>query len=79
MSPLKMHPGAYEKSKTIVCEKSIKLLEDAYEKKPLPSPKCKTSVVDENVNLRRNSASQARLHWCSLTAGYQQVTEMQML
>ena len=51
MSPLKMHPGAYDKSKTIVCEKSIKLLEDAYEKKPLPAPKCKTSVVDENVKL----------------------------
>ncbi len=51
MSPLKMHPGAYDKSKTIVCEKSIKLLEDAYDKKPLLAPKCKASAVDENIKL----------------------------
>ena len=32
MFPLKIHPGAYDKAKTIVCEKSLKLLEDAYQK-----------------------------------------------
>jgi len=51
MFPLKIHPGAYEKAKTIVCERSLKLLEDAYDKKPIPAPKCKTSVVDENIKL----------------------------
>jgi thiol:disulfide interchange protein DsbC len=51
MFPLKIHPGAYEKAKTIVCEKSLKLLEDAYEKKTIPAPKCKTSVLDENMKL----------------------------
>jgi thiol:disulfide interchange protein DsbC len=51
MFPLKIHPTAYEKAKTIVCEKSLKLLEDAYEKKPVSAPKCKTSVVDENIKL----------------------------
>jgi thiol:disulfide interchange protein DsbC len=51
MFPLKSHPEAYEKSKSIVCEKSITLLEDAYEKKLLPKPKCETTAVDENIKL----------------------------
>jgi thiol:disulfide interchange protein DsbC len=51
MFPLKIHPGAYDKAKTIVCEKSLKLLEDAYNKKSLPAPKCKTSVVDETIKI----------------------------
>ena len=51
MNPLKMHQGAYDKAKTIVCEKKISLLEDAFEKKPLPAPKCKTSAVDESMKL----------------------------
>ena len=51
MFPLKSHPAAYEKAKAIVCEKSLALLEDAHEKKPLPKPTCETSVVDENIKL----------------------------
>jgi len=51
MFPLKNHPDAYEKSKSIVCEKSLALLEDAFEKKPIPKPKCETSVVDKNIKL----------------------------
>jgi thiol:disulfide interchange protein DsbC len=51
MFPLKMHPGAYEKAKAIVCEKSLTLLDDAFEKKQLPKPKCETTVIDENVKL----------------------------
>jgi len=54
MAPLKMHPGAYEKAKTIVCEKNIRFLEDAFEKKSLPPAKCKTSAVDENMKLSAN-------------------------
>jgi protein-disulfide isomerase len=49
--PLKNHPEAYEKSKSILCEKSLALLEDAFEKKPIPKPKCETSAVDENMRL----------------------------
>jgi thiol:disulfide interchange protein DsbC len=49
--PLKNEPEAYEKSKTILCEKSLALLEDAFEKKPIPKPKCETSAVDENIKL----------------------------
>jgi thiol:disulfide interchange protein DsbC len=51
MFPLKIHPGAYEKAKAIVCEKSLTLLDDAFEKKELPKPKCETSVIDENIKL----------------------------
>jgi thiol:disulfide interchange protein DsbC len=51
MFPLKSHPEAYEKSKSIVCEKSLAFLEEAFEKKPIPKPKCETSVVDENIKL----------------------------
>ncbi len=49
--PLKNHPEALQKSKSIVCEKSLALLEDAFEKKPIPKPKCETSAVDENMKL----------------------------
>lgn len=51
MFPLAMHKGAYEKAKAIVCEKSLKLLEEAYERKQLPAPKCETTVIDENIKL----------------------------
>lgn len=51
MLPLKSHPQAYEKSKSIVCEKSLALLDDAYEKKSLPRPKCETLAIDENIRL----------------------------
>lgn len=46
-----MHPKAYDKAKAIVCEKSLALLEDSFAKKELPAPKCKTSIVDDNVKL----------------------------
>ena len=49
--PLRSHSEAYEKSKTIVCEKSLALLEAAHEKKPLPKPSCETTVIDENIKL----------------------------
>lgn len=49
--PLPMHKEAYVKAKAIVCEKSVKLLEDAYDRKELPKPKCETTVIDENIKL----------------------------
>ena len=49
--PLPMHKNAYNKAKAIVCEKSLSLLEDAFENKPLPAPKCETSALDENIKL----------------------------
>ncbi len=53
MSPLPMHKDAYEKAKAIVCEKSLGMLEDAFAKKTLPKPKCKTSAVDDNIALMK--------------------------
>jgi thiol:disulfide interchange protein DsbC len=51
--PIKNQPGAYEKSKSILCEKSLPLLEDAFEKRPIPKPQCETSAVDENIGLAK--------------------------
>jgi len=51
MFPLPIHKGSYEKAKAIVCEKSLALLDDAFEKKDLPAAKCDTAVVDENIKL----------------------------
>lgn len=51
MYPLPMHKDAYEKSKAIVCENSLSLLEAAFEKKELPKPKCESTVVDDNIKL----------------------------
>jgi thiol:disulfide interchange protein DsbC len=49
--PLPMHKDAYGKAKTVVCEKSLALLEDAFAKKPLPPAKCETSAIDDNLKL----------------------------
>ncbi|MBI4822622.1 MAG: thioredoxin fold domain-containing protein [Nitrospirae bacterium] len=51
--PLPMHPTAYEKAKSIVCEKSLKALENAFEGKPLPKATCKSEEVDNNINLAK--------------------------
>ncbi len=49
--PLKMHPDAYWKSRSIECNKSLKLLEDNFEKKPIPKPGCETKEIDKNIKL----------------------------
>ena len=50
--PLKqLHPEAYEKSKAIVCEKSLTLLEDAFAKKAIPKASCETTAVDDTILL----------------------------
>ena len=49
--PLPMHKEAYDKAKTILCEKSLDLLDAAFEGKPLPKPSCDTKAVDENLKL----------------------------
>lgn len=49
--PLRMHPDAYWKSKSIICNKSLELLEDNFDKKPIPQPNCKTDEVDKNIKL----------------------------
>lgn len=46
-----VHPESYEKSKTILCKNSLKLLDDAIEGKKLPKADCDTKAVDENLKL----------------------------
>jgi len=49
--PLPMHTQAYEKAKSIVCAKTVKALEDAFEGKSLPKATCKSTEVDDNIKL----------------------------
>lgn len=49
--PLKMHKDAYWKSKSIVCNKSLKMLEDNFDKKPIPNTSCDTTEIDDNIKL----------------------------
>lgn len=51
MFPLPMHKGAYEKAKSIECRKSLKLLEENFEKKQIPPPDCDTGAVDDNIRI----------------------------
>jgi thiol:disulfide interchange protein DsbC len=49
--PLKVHPDAYWKSKSIACSKSVKLLEENFEKKRIPRNDCTTMEIDNNMKL----------------------------
>ena len=46
-----MHKNAYEKTKAIMCEKSMTMLEDAFDGKPIPKATCDTKIIDENIKL----------------------------
>lgn len=49
--PLKIHKDAYWKSKSIVCKNSLKMLEDAFEKKTIERIDCSTDEIDNNIRL----------------------------
>ncbi len=49
MYPLKMHPNAYGKAKSIVCARSLEFLELSFAGKPLPPPTCTTKAVDQTL------------------------------
>ena len=49
--PLKMHPNAYPKSKSIVCSKSLQMLEDSFAGKPVPILPCEAPEVDETIRI----------------------------
>ncbi len=53
--PLKGHVDSYWKSKSMVCSKSLKLLEDNYEKKPIPKKDCATSEIDKNLEFGKKN------------------------
>lgn len=50
---LPMHPDARWKSQSILCSKSLRLLEDNFEQKPVPKPDCDTKDVDENIDFAK--------------------------
>jgi thiol:disulfide interchange protein DsbC len=49
--PLAMHKDAYWKSKSIYCNKSLKMLEEAFAKKEIPKTECDTDQIDANLKL----------------------------
>jgi len=49
--PLKMHPNAYSIAKSIVCNRSLPMLEDSYAGRTVPPPLCETKVVDDTLAL----------------------------
>jgi thiol:disulfide interchange protein DsbC len=49
--PLKMHPNAYTIAKSIVCNKSLAMLEESFAGKVVPPPLCETKAVDETIAL----------------------------
>lgn len=48
--PLKMHTDAYRKAQAIQCEKSLQLLEAAFEKKNIPDPTCEMSIMANPID-----------------------------
>jgi len=52
--PLEFHKDAYWKSKSIVCNKSIQLLQDCFDKKEIAKTDCKTEEVDNTIKLAKS-------------------------
>ncbi len=50
-----MHPDAYWKSKSIVCNRSLKLLEDNFEKKTIPKTDCNTNEIDDTLQFAQDT------------------------
>jgi thiol:disulfide interchange protein DsbC len=48
---LPMHPDAEWKSQSILCKKSLEMLEDNFAQKPVPKPDCETKDVSDNMAL----------------------------
>jgi thiol:disulfide interchange protein DsbC len=48
---VKLHPDSYWKSKTIVCNKSMQMLEDNFAKRPIIRNECSTKEVDNTIKL----------------------------
>ncbi len=46
-----IHPDAYKKTASIMCKKSLKLLDDVMEKKEIAEDKCGSKIIDENIKL----------------------------
>ena len=51
--PLPMHKDAYKKIQTVLCEKSLGLLDDIFSGKAVPEPKCGSEQVEKNIALAK--------------------------
>jgi thiol:disulfide interchange protein DsbC len=51
--PLPMHKDAYKKVQSILCGKSLALLDDAFSGKALPEPVCPNEQVEKNIALAK--------------------------
>jgi len=49
--PCKSLTDSSQKSKSIICNQSMKMLEDSFEKKPIPRTECRSSELDDNKKL----------------------------
>ena len=49
--PLNMHKDAYWKSKSILCNRSLQMLEDNFGKKEISRTDCKTDEIDNSIKL----------------------------
>jgi thiol:disulfide interchange protein DsbC len=49
--PLEFHKDAYWKAQSIVCNKSLKMLEDNFAKKEIPRPGCTTEEINNSMKL----------------------------
>jgi thiol:disulfide interchange protein DsbC len=49
--PLEFHKDAYWKAKSIVCNKSLQMLEDNFAKKEIAKTECQTKEVDDSLKL----------------------------
>ncbi|MGV8056673.1 MAG: DsbC family protein [Smithellaceae bacterium] len=54
MYPLAMHKDAYWKSKSIVCNNSLQMLQDCFDKKEIAKTDCKTEEVDKTLELAKS-------------------------
>jgi protein-disulfide isomerase len=52
--PLPNHKDAYWKSRSILCNRSVKMLEDAFAGKQIAKIECGTKEIDENLELARD-------------------------
>jgi Protein-disulfide isomerase len=49
--PLSIHKDAYWKAKSILCNRSLQMLEDNFEKKEIPKTDCATEEIDNSMKL----------------------------
>jgi thiol:disulfide interchange protein DsbC len=54
MYPLEMHKDAYWKSKSIVCNNSMQLLQDCFDGKEIAKTDCNTEEVDNTLKLTKS-------------------------